>query len=63
MKNNTLAGIIAGIAFAFAIILGGLPGFLWMLLFSALGAVIGAHFDGRLDLTSLFNGSGRGNRG
>lgn len=60
MFKNTIIGIAIGLAFAFAIINGGFPGFLWALLFAAIGGLIGAHFDNRIDLGALFNSSGRG---
>lgn len=65
MKYMTILGIIAGILVALAVILNGFPGFLWAILFGAIGAVVGAHFDGRIDLRSIFDNvsSGRGGRG
>ncbi|AGS33983.1 hypothetical protein B841_02500 [Corynebacterium maris DSM 45190] len=65
MKNMTALGVVVGLAFAFAVIFGGFAGFLWALLFSAIGAVVGAHLDGRINLRAVFDGlrSGRGGRG
>ncbi|AZA14408.1 hypothetical protein ACFPVT_04270 [Corynebacterium choanae] len=63
MNNYTAIGLTVGIALAFAVILGGLPGFLWLLLFTVIGGLIGAHFDGRLDLGSIIGGTGRGGKG
>ncbi|AIG63643.1 hypothetical protein CATYP_01950 [Corynebacterium atypicum] len=53
MKNMTVIGIALGLAVAFAIIWGGLPGFLWALIFGALGGLIGAHFEGKIDLRNV----------
>ncbi|MBI8999503.1 hypothetical protein M0E87_01460 [Corynebacterium sp. CCM 9185] len=61
MKSLTVIGLILGFAFAFAVIVGGLVGFLWALLFVTVGGVIGAHFDGKIDLRAIINGSS--NRG
>lgn len=65
MKNFTLIGIALGLAFAFAVILGGLSGFLWALFFSAVGGLLGAQLDGRIDLRALKDNlsSVRGGRG
>lgn len=60
MKNYTLIGLASGIAIAFAIIFGGLPGFLWMILFGVIGFVVGAHFDGRIDIAAALNLNNRG---
>lgn len=51
--NRTLTGLCIGLAFAFALILGGWPGLLWALLFGAGGLVVGAQLDGHIDLARL----------
>lgn len=51
--NHTRHGIVLGLALAFATILGGWAGLLWALAFGAVGGVLGAHLDGRIDLVSL----------
>ena len=55
MKNYTSLGVIAGLVLAFFIYLG-----VWYValavLLAAVGGVIGAHFDGRIDLTAVWNG-------
>ncbi|MDO5671172.1 MAG: hypothetical protein Q4G50_14370 [Corynebacterium sp.] len=51
--NHTRTGVILGLALAFATILGGWVGMLCALLFGAVGGVIGAHLDGRIDLRAL----------
>lgn len=55
MKNYSTLGIVAGLVLAFFIHLGLWPTVLAILL-AALGGVIGAHFDGRIDLSAVWNG-------
>ncbi|HAT1213571.1 DUF2273 domain-containing protein [Corynebacterium striatum] len=55
MKNYSTLGIVAGLVLAFFIHLGLWPTVLALLL-AALGGVIGAHFDGRIDLSAVWNG-------
>ncbi|MDO5032359.1 DUF2273 domain-containing protein [Corynebacterium sp.] len=55
MKNYTTLGVIAGLVLAFFIHLGLWPTVLAVLL-AAIGGVLGAHFDGRIDLTAVWNG-------
>lgn len=62
-SNKTLLGAAIGIVLAFALILGGWIGFFFMLLFGAIGGLIGAQLDGRIDLADLVSttsGRGRG---
>lgn len=65
MQNQTHFGVAIGLVFAFAVIFGGFPGFLWALLFAVIGGVIGAHFDGKIDLRRIVDNitAGRGGRG
>ena len=59
MKNYTTLGIISGLVLAFFLYLGWGPTLLAVLL-AAIGGIVGAHFDGRSELTSVWNGlSGR----
>lgn len=55
MKNYTSLGVIAGLVLAFFIYLG-----VWYValavLLAAVGGVIGAHFDGHIDLTAVWKG-------
>ena len=55
MKNYTSLGVIAGLVLAFFIYLG-----VWYValavLLAAVGGVIGAQFDGRIDLTAVWKG-------
>lgn len=55
MKNYTSLGVIAGLVLAFFIYLG-----VWYValavLLAAVGGIIGAHFDGRIDLTAVWKG-------
>ena len=63
MNNYTYIGVALGIILAIAIITNA-----WSLLFlaivlGAVGGVIGAHFDGRINLAEIWNnviGIGRG---
>ena len=66
MKNHTAHGILIGLGLALAIILGGAAGFLLALVLGGIGAVIGAHLDGRINLRAVVDAarsSGRGGRG
>ncbi|MDK6259894.1 MULTISPECIES: hypothetical protein [Corynebacterium] len=65
MKNMTVIGVAFGLAVALAAILGGLSGFVCALLFGALGGVVGAHFEGLIDLRNITDAfrTGRGGRG
>lgn len=56
----TFVGLLTGILLALAGIIGGFSGFVLALFLGAVGLAIGAHFDGRLDLTSLLRSRGRG---
>lgn len=65
MHNHTVQGVAIGLAFAFAVIFGGFAGFLWALLFAVIGGIIGAHFQGKIDLRRIVDNltAGRGGRG
>lgn len=63
MPNNTVLGAIIGAVVAFAIILGGFPGLLWLLFLAAVGGVIGAQSDGSVDLSKVFDSFRSGGRG
>ncbi|MDR7328500.1 hypothetical protein [Corynebacterium guangdongense] len=65
MKNMTVIGVAVGLAFAFAVILGGLAGFAWALFFTLIGGVTGAQLEGLIDLRALLQNltAGRGGRG
>ncbi len=56
--NATLLGLIAGLALGFAAAFGGFGAFVIVLLFGAVGLVVGRVLDGQLDLSAL-SGSGR----
>ncbi|AWB83362.1 hypothetical protein [Corynebacterium liangguodongii] len=49
-RNKALIGIAAGVIVAFFVTFGGWPGVAWLLLFSAIGGVVGAQLDGRIDI-------------
>ncbi|APT84000.1 DUF2273 domain-containing protein [Corynebacterium aquilae] len=61
--TNTTLGVLAGSILAFATLMFGLYGFIVVVLFAAIGGVIGAHFDGRLDLGQVLSNLGRSGRG
>ncbi|MGB3373169.1 MAG: DUF2273 domain-containing protein [Rhodococcus sp. (in: high G+C Gram-positive bacteria)] len=56
----TFVGLLTGLLLALAGIIGGFSGFVLALFLGAVGLALGAHFDGRLDLTSLLRSRGRG---
>ncbi|OZC57349.1 DUF2273 domain-containing protein [Rhodococcus sp. 14-2470-1a] len=58
--NYTVVGLLTGLLLALAGIIGGFSGFVLALFLGAVGLAVGAHFDGRLDLTSLLRSRGRG---
>ena len=58
--TSTSVGLIAGLLFALAGILGGFSGFVFAVLLGAIGMAIGAHRDGHLDLGALLRSRGRG---
>lgn len=61
LGNKAILGVIAGIVVAFFVTFGGWAGLFWLILFAALGGVIGAQLDGRLDIAEVISaGSGRG---
>lgn len=54
--TSSTTGLIAGLLLA---LIGAVAGFGWLLigaLLAAIGYVIGAHLEGRIDLTSLLPG-------
>lgn len=51
--KNTMIGAVAGVVLAWAALTHGLGGFLLMLLFIGVGALIGRLADGRIDVRSL----------
>lgn len=55
MKNATLYGLIIGFMLAVGALWQGLLGFLVVLVFVAIGGLIGAHFEGRIDLRNTLN--------
>ena len=50
--NKAVAGVIIGVVVAFFVTFGGATGLLWLLLFTAIGGVVGAQL-GRLDLARI----------
>lgn len=53
-------GIFAGLILALVFIQGGFGWFVLALLFAGVGYVIGAHLEGKLDLSALVPGRSRG---
>lgn len=59
MKLSAI-GLVVGLLLAIAAAIGGWGAFLLALVLGAIGAVVGAHLDGDLDLTALTRSHGRG---
>ncbi|PRY15370.1 DUF2273 domain-containing protein [Kineococcus rhizosphaerae] len=58
--SSSTAGVFAGL---FLALIAGTAGFGWFvlaLLFAAVGYVLGAHLEGKIDLTALLPGRSRG---
>lgn len=55
----TTTGLLVGLLLAIAAVVGGFPAFLLALVLGAIGAVVGAHLEGRIDLGTLLGGSRR----
>ena len=53
-------GLLAGLLLALIFAVAGFGWFLLALLFAAVGLVIGAQLEGRIDLSALLPGRGRG---
>ena len=61
--STTVIGLFAGLLVGLGIAIDGLTGFLLLVVFGAVGFVIGKVIDGDLDLSSFLNsGSSRGVR-
>ncbi|MDG3015592.1 DUF2273 domain-containing protein [Speluncibacter jeojiensis] len=58
--NNTTIGLFTGLLLALAAVFGGFGGFLLALGLGIVGALLGAHRDGTIDLGSLLRSRGRG---
>ena len=56
----TRTGLFAGLLLAIAATIGGFGGFLLALVLGAVGLAVGALLEGKLDLSQLTNGRGRG---
>ncbi|SDS51340.1 hypothetical protein [Corynebacterium timonense] len=60
-SNKMALGIICGVVVAFFVTFGGWLGLMWLILFTAIGGLVGAQLDGKLDLASIISAtSGRG---
>ncbi len=63
MKNYTTLGALIGAALAIAIVLGNWAMVLLIIVLGGIGGLIGAHFDGRINLVEIWNsviGKGQG---
>lgn len=63
MKNYTTLGVILGIAIAIALYLGDIMLLFLIIVCGGIGGVIGAHFDGRINIVQVWNniiGKGQG---
>lgn len=58
--NLTTTGLFTGLLLGIAAAAGGFSGFLIALVLAIVGVVIGAHYDGKLDLGELLRGRNRG---
>jgi len=58
--STSNVGIFAGLLLALITIQGGFDWFLLALVFAGVGYVIGAHLEGKLDLSALVPGRSRG---
>jgi len=58
--SASIVGIFAGLLLSLVAILGGWDWFVLALLFAGVGYVVGAHLEGKLDLTALVPGRSRG---
>ncbi|QGU02897.1 hypothetical protein CKALI_10210 [Corynebacterium kalinowskii] len=63
MTPHLRTGVLLGLVLAFAIIFGGWWGLVLALLLGGLGGLIGAHFDGLIDIRQIWDAVGRGRRG
>jgi hypothetical protein len=59
MSSSTI-GLFAGLLLAFIAATAGFGWFLLAILFAAVGYVIGAHLEGRVNLAGLIPGRSRG---
>ncbi|QCQ93605.1 DUF2273 domain-containing protein [Rhodococcus sp. SGAir0479] len=59
MRTSSI-GLIAGLLLAVAAAAGGFTGFLIALVLGAIGYLLGAHYDGDIDLSPLLRGRGHG---
>lgn len=53
MTTSTV-GLLAGLLLGIAAAAGGFPGFLIALVLGVIGYVVGGHYDGEVDLSTLF---------
>ena len=58
--SHSLAGILVGVLLALVAVVGGAGGFLLAVLLGAVGWVVGAQLEGRVDLSPLLGSRRRG---
>jgi len=57
---HSLTGLFVGLLLALVAAVGGFGYFLLAVVLGAVGLAVGAHLEGRLDLSSVLSGRGRG---
>jgi hypothetical protein len=60
LMSSSTTGLFAGLLLAMVAAVAGFGWFLLAILFAAVGYVVGAHLEGRINLTALVPGRGRG---
>ncbi|GAA0291947.1 DUF2273 domain-containing protein [Kineococcus aurantiacus] len=58
--SPSIVGVFAGLLLALIFIQGGFGWFVLALLFAGVGYVVGAHLEGKIDLSAVLPGRGRG---
>jgi hypothetical protein len=59
----SVIGLFAGLLVGLGIAIDGFSGFLVLVVFGALGFVVGKILEGEIDLSSVFSGRGSSGRG
>lgn len=63
MSNKTLLGALIGLVLAVVLLQWNFTGLLLILMFVAIGAVVGAQLEGRIDLNKGLDSFRKGGRG
>ena len=61
--STTVIGLFTGLLVGLGIAIDGFPGFLLLLVFGAIGVVVGKVMDGELDLSRILGSGSGGSRG